>query len=138
MTTLTPEQALAARAANGRPVQLEDPETREKYLLVKEDAYRQPPGEAKPEPDLPEIPEGIRRSQEAFFRALPDLLKQRSLRGRWVAYSGEEQVKVGKTMEAVIRECNRRGLGREEYDVFVIEPQSPEPEEVTFPSAWWT
>jgi hypothetical protein len=30
----------------------------------------------------------------------------------------------------------RRGLSDDEYDVFVIEPQSPEPAEVDYPSAW--
>jgi hypothetical protein len=83
-----------------------------------------------------EIPEGIRRSQEAFFSDLPELLKDRKLRGRWIAYRSGERVKVGRAETDVIRECNRRGLRGDEYDVFVIEPQSPEPEEVDYPSAW--
>ncbi len=32
------------------------------------------------------IPEGIRRSQDAFFRDLPELLKDESLLGQCVAY----------------------------------------------------
>ena len=82
------------------------------------------------------IPEGIRRSQEAFFRDLPELLKNRRLRGKWVAYHGDERVKIGRTQTEVIKECNRRGLETDQYDVFVIEPQSQEPEEVDYPSAW--
>ena len=92
----------------------------------------------EPSPAIePGIPEGIRRSQEAFFRDLPELLKDRKLHGKWVAYHGDEPVKVGRTQTDVIRECNRRGLHREEYDVFVIEPRSPEPEEVDAPSSWY-
>ena len=38
----------------------------------------------------------------------------------------------------LIRECLHRGLKRDEYDILVIEPQSPEPEEVDYPSAGTT
>jgi hypothetical protein len=36
-----------------------------------------------------------------------------------------------------MRECVRRGISDDEFDVFIIEPQSPEPEEVDYPSAWY-
>jgi hypothetical protein len=39
MTTLTPEQRQLVEQAGGAPVRLEDPETREEYVLLKRDVY---------------------------------------------------------------------------------------------------
>ena len=94
-------------------------------------------GNAAPRLEESAVPEGIRRSQEAFFRDLPELLKDRRVRGKWVAYRGDEPVKIGRSEADVIRECVRRGLKPDQYDIFVIRPQSPEPEEVDYPSAWY-
>jgi hypothetical protein len=155
MTTLTPELKQAIEQAGDEFVRLEDPQTRQTYVLLKADDFERireilenkwrhasVPRQAvegaavRVEEEESNIPEGIRRSQEAFFRDLPELLKDRRLRGKWVAYQSDERVKVGRTQTEVIKECNRRGLKRDQYDVFVIEPQSPEPEEVDYPSAW--
>jgi hypothetical protein len=137
MTTLTPEQRQAVERAGGDPIRLMDPETNDAYYLLKAEDFERVRDVIRPPSIVDrEIPEGIRRSQEAFFRDLPGLLKDRKMRGKWVAYRGDERVKVGKTEEVVIRECLRRGLKSDEYDVFVIEPQSPDPEEVDFPSSW--
>ena len=92
--------------------------------------------ETKPVDDL-SIPGGIRKSQEAFFRDLPELLKDRRLRGRCVAYHGDERIGIARDDKVLIRECLRRGLKREEYDILIIEPQSDEPEEIDYPSAWY-
>jgi hypothetical protein len=92
--------------------------------------------DTKPVDDLV-IPEGIRKSQEAFFRDLPELLKDRRLRGKCVAYHGDEQIGIAKDDKVLIRECLRRGLKREDYDILIIEPQSPEPEEIDYPAAWY-
>lgn len=83
-----------------------------------------------------EIPEGIRRSQDAFFRDLPELLKDESLLGQCVAYCGDERIGIAPSDEPLIREINRRGIPDDEFDLFVIRPQGREPEEVTYPSSW--
>ena len=147
MTTLTPELKQAIEQAGDELVRLEDPQTRQTYVLLKSEVFEKIQkivGDEWRQAAIPRdtgqqevnIPEGIRRSQEAFFRELPELLKSRRLRGKWVAYHGNERVKIGRTQTDVIKECNRRGLDVEQYDVFVIEPQSQEPEEVDYPSAW--
>lgn len=137
MTILTPEQRQAVERAGGDPVRLTDPETNDAYYLLKAEDFARIREAIRPPSVIDwEIPEGIRRSQEAFFRDLPGLLKDRKMRGKRIAYRGDERVKVGKTEEDVIRECIRRGLKSDEYDVFVIEPQSPDPEEIDFPSTW--
>ena len=73
-----------------------------------------------------------RRSSETC----PELLKDRRLRGKYVAYSGDERIGIARDDVPLIRECLRRGLKRDEYDILVIEPQSPEPEEIDYPSSW--
>ena len=45
-------------------------------------------------------------------------------------YHGDERIGVAPKKQPLIEECSRRGLKSDEYDVFVIEPQSREPEEV--------
>ena len=138
MTGLTPEQRQLIAQAGDRPVRIEDPETHQAYVLIRADVYEQVRGVIEPiSGGEIQIPEGIRRSQEAFFRALPDLLKDRRLRGKYVAYHGDERIGIAKDDEPLIRECVRRGLKREEYDILVIEPQTPEPEEIAYPSSWY-
>jgi hypothetical protein len=135
---LTPGQRQLIEQAGDRPVRIEDPELHQEYVLIRADVYERVRDLLEPRlaPDL-EVPEGIRKSQEAFFRDLPEMLKDRRLRGKYVAYHGDERVKVGRSEIEVIRECLRRRLSDDEYDVCVIEPQRPEPEEVDYPSAWY-
>jgi hypothetical protein len=57
-------------------------------------------------------------------------LMNRRMRGKYSAYHGDERVKVGRSQTEVVRECLKRGLTDDEYDVFVIEPQSRESEDV--------
>src|SRR4051812_16924167 len=132
MTILTPELKQAIERAGDGLVQLEDPQTRQKYVLLKAEVYeriREDLGDERRQAAIPpetvedtarrmeegNIPEGIRRSQEAFFRDLPELLKQRRLRGKWVAYHRDERVKIGRSQTEVIKECNRRGLETDQY-----------------------
>lgn len=137
MMTITPEQRQAVEQAGGQPVRLEDPENHRAYVLLVEDAYQRlaKPGSV-PQDLLPEIPEGILRSQDAFFRDLPELLKDESLRGKWVIYHGDERIGIDPDMVPLIKECNRLGLKRDQYDVFVIRPQSREPEEMEIVTPW--
>jgi hypothetical protein len=133
MVTITPEQRHEIEKAGEKPVQLQDPESQATYILLKTEVYER----IRPLPqDEGAIPEGIRRSQEAFFRDLPGLLGEESLRGQWVAYRGDERVTIGSTQDDVIGEINRRGINDEEFDLFVIEPQTRDTEEVPFPSSW--
>jgi hypothetical protein len=139
-TGLTPEQRRLVEQAGGRPVRIEDPETHQDYVLLRADVYERVRDVIEPRSGTGEavqVPEGIRASQAAFFRDLPELLKDRRLRGRYVAYHGQERIGIAGDDESLIRECRRRGLRREEYDILIIEPQSAEPEEIDYPSAWY-
>lgn len=137
MTGLTAEQRRLVEEAGDRPVRIEDPEMQQAYILMRADVYERVRDAIEELSVLNlEVPEGIRKSQEGFFRDLPELLKNRRLRGKYVAYHGDERVKISRSEVDVIRECVRRGLRSDQYDVFVVRPQSPEPEELDYPSTW--
>ena len=70
----------------------------------------------------PTIPEGIRRSKEAFRRALPELLAKPKYYHQWVAYRGEERIGIAYKKSTLIRECLRRGLRDDEYYIGWIDP----------------
>jgi hypothetical protein len=136
-TRLTPELRRLIEQSGDRPIRMEDPDTHQDYVLIRADLYerfREVVEQGSGQPI--HVPEGIRMSQEAFFRDLPELLAQPRLRGQYVAYRGVERVKVAKSERSVLQECVRRGLSEEEFDVFIIEPQTLEIEEVDFPSPW--
>ena len=69
-----------------------------------------------------EIAPVIAKSQAAFRRDLPELLKSRYR--WWVAYQGDEQIGFGKTQRELYRECFRRGLKEGEFVVCSIEPEA--------------
>jgi hypothetical protein len=133
MLTITHEQRQAVEQAGDQPVRLEDPENHRAYFLLAEDVYSrlQPPSQDR-RVSLFDVPEGIRRAHSAFLRDLPELLKDETLRGKWVMYQGDERVGIASGEEPLIQESVRRGLKRDQYDTFIIE----EAEEVDLPSAW--
>jgi hypothetical protein len=86
MIELDAEQRQAI--AQGQPVQIIDPLTRDAYVLVRAEDYarlaeapRRPAGQPHPE-----IPPMILRSQRAFWRDLPGLLLDRRNHRKWAAY----------------------------------------------------
>src|SRR5205823_545312 len=89
----------------------------------------QEPSPLVPE-DAPRIPPGIRRSQVALRRALPQLLAVRKLLGRWVCYAGAECIGIAPWMAALVRAflaCGRDGdafyVGRSEPHELVEEEE---------------
>jgi hypothetical protein len=147
---LTEAQRQALQADHGSPVDVVDPVTRERYVLLAREVFErvqsimQPRTSGQSAQPLPErinenpVPEmlsvsaSIRQSQESFWRNLPELLKDRRNKGLWVCYHRDERIGIGN-YEELIRECVRRGLPENEYDIEVIEPHaSPpwEPEEI--------
>jgi hypothetical protein len=70
------------------------------------------------------IPDLQRQALAAFQRDLPDLWTARP--GQWVAYQGDRQLGFGPHKHELYQECFRRGLRREEFVIFCIEPQETE------------
>jgi hypothetical protein len=141
MTTieLTDEQRQALRAEHGKPVDVVDPATRQRYVLLLQEQYERvrsllERGEVPARREWAGIiPPGILRSQEAFWRDLPQMLKDKRNHGKWVCYQGDERIGIARTEAELIRECLRRGLRDDAYDLDVIEPRAIppwEPEEI--------
>jgi len=131
---LTREQQKAVDAAGGEPVRVVDPRTRQAFVLVPAERYKDgprfPAGDHLPaESQLPrEVPPGIQRSKEAFLRDLPSLLRQKKRRGQWVLYHGDRRLAFGKSQVELDRLFVRRGLKLTDVYVGHIRPHPPEPE----------
>ncbi len=136
---LTDEQRRALAAEQGKPLTVIDPATQQRYVLLAREQYErvrslfeQGGGQEMPAA-ASQVPAGILRSQQAFWRDLPELLRAKGHHGRWVAYHGDERVGIATTERDLIRECLRRGYRDDEYytDVIVPHDQPPwEPEEI--------
>jgi Family of unknown function (DUF5678) len=68
-----------------------------------------------------EVPPLIQRGQEAFRRDLPELLEKHA--GKWVAYSGDRRIGVGRSQSKLYQQCLRQGLDQDEFIVLGIEPE---------------
>lgn len=60
----------------------------------------------------------------AFQRDLSALWAERP--GQWVAYEGERQLGFATQKHELYQSCFQRGLQRDEFAVFCIEPQETE------------
>jgi hypothetical protein len=136
---LSDEQRQAIEAEPGQPVDCIDPATRQTYVLLAREQYEKVRSMLVPQPEAmsvrPEsaadlIPPGILRSQQAFWRDLPQLLRNPRNHGQWVCYHGEERVGIARTQRELIAECVRRGLPDDQYHTDVIEPRELAPWEV--------
>jgi hypothetical protein len=131
MTALTPELRHEIEKAGGNPVRLEDPETNTAYVLLKAEEYdRLEPGLGSENVPTDQVPDGIRRSKEAFLRELPGLLARKRLHRRWALYHGSVQIGSSRRPDKLLRRCAKLGLRNDEFYLGVIEPRSPEPEEI--------
>ncbi len=126
---LTEQQQRVVQEQAGRPFEVLDPGSQRTYVLIESEQYervrallRPLPTLTIPEAPLPEIPPGIRKSQEALRRDLPGLLAQRRLRGQWAAYHGDERIGIARSEATLVRECLRRGLSPDSFYVGWIAP----------------
>jgi len=131
---LNEQQRRVVEEQAGRPVEVIDPNTRRTYVLIAQEQYDRVRSMLESGPISPAptelsraVSSVIRRSQEAFWSDLPELLKQNHLWGQWVCYAGDERIGIARTEAALIQECIRRGLGDDEFDLDVIEPHALPP-----------
>ena len=110
-----------------------DPLTQRAYLRVAREEDERLPSLISdvcgPEAHVPEaevlIPPGIRRSQAALRRALPDLLGQEKLRGQWICYTGDERIGIASSKATLVRACLERGLDDDAFYVGKVELDEP-------------
>jgi hypothetical protein len=133
---LTDEQMLAVK--QGGSVTVVDPVSERTYVVLADEQYQRVrellerdrlARNESVEPTL-EIPPGIRRSQEVFWRDLPELLKNRRNHGKWVAYYGEEQIGIARTGAELLRAIVRRGIPDDAYYLARIRPRELPPWEI--------
>jgi hypothetical protein len=60
----------------------------------------------------------------AFQRDLPHLWIERP--GQWVAYQGDQQLGFAAHKHELYQQCFQRGLQREDFVIFCIQPQETE------------
>jgi hypothetical protein len=63
-------------------------------------------------------PPVILEAQDAFFRDLPEMLKEHE--GQWVAYYGSKRIGFSKSKTALWLECER--LGYQDFLVYMVYP----------------
>ena len=80
-------------------------------------------------PGLLPISPMIQRSQAAFRRDLPALMKTHY--GYWVAYHGEQRLGFGRSKFKLVLECLQRGLKDDEFVVRGVAPEMPEDDDRT-------
>jgi hypothetical protein len=131
---LTDEQR--KELAGPHPIRVIDPKTKQEYVLVPADLYKQvrplAPGPSAETP-LPEVAPGVQRSKEAFLRDLPELLANPKLDRWWAGYHLEQRIGIARTKTELVLEIERRGIGPEEWYVGIIREHVPEPEEIESP-----
>jgi hypothetical protein len=92
------------------------------------------PEQNAPSERLSQLPDAIsapiERSQAAFQRDLPELLKTKGRFRQWVAYHGDRRVGFAKTKTELYQACLRQGLRRAEFVVRSIEPEVPQETEI--------
>jgi len=131
MTTLTAELRHEIEKAGDEPVRIEDPETHTTYVLLKEEVYeRIKPASCPDHLVSNQVPEGIRRSREAFLRDLPELLARKRLRGRWALYHGDKQVGIWRNPQRMLRRIVKLSLREDEIYSGVICPHPEDDNEI--------
>src|SRR5437870_4114873 len=120
---LTDDQRQALQSERGQPVDVLDPITSERYVLLARKEYdRVRPlleAETPTETDLP-IPLGILKSQQAYWRDLSELLRNHRNHGKWVCYHGDERIGISEKSDLLIRETLKRGIPDDAYYLAVI------------------
>jgi hypothetical protein len=122
MIELSAEQRRAI--AQGEAVRIVDPLTQDALVLLRAEDFECLMGiSPRPEdhPPSPEISPQMLRSQQAFWRELPELLKKKRNRGKWAAYNGSERIAIGRTQVEAYQECFGRGLECGEFYVGKLE-----------------
>ena len=130
MIELTPEQRQVVD--QGDPVRVVDPDTHGAYVVVRAEVYERLAGPLPRSPDdpLPQVTPMMLRSQQAFWRDLPELLKMKSKKLWWVAYHGDERIGFSKDDAEIYQRCLQRGLRRGDFYVALIREEPTPPWEV--------
>jgi hypothetical protein len=128
---LTEAQRQVLRERGDRPVTVSDPVAQRDYVLLGREEYDRllalPAKDSLSVPPGSQVPPGIRASQEAYWRDLPELLQQKPGERQWVAYHRQERIGFAATVAELYQECQRRGIPIGEFYVDRVEPRELPP-----------
>ena len=132
---LTDEQRQALEAEQREPLDVVDPATQQHYALLARELYERVRTLLEEQATEPgryndassQISPGMLRCQKAFWQDLPELLRDKRNRGKWVAYHHEERITLGKNRRELYQDCLRRGFQRGEFYVCQIEERTIPP-----------
>ena len=133
MIELTPEQRQALDEQHGEPVRVVDPSTQDAYMIVRAEAFERMAGIfSTPEAEVSAlIQPAMLLAQRAFWRDLPELLKNKRHQRQWVAYHGDERVGMSKTRTELCQHCLGQGLQRGEFYIGRVKERPTPPWEPT-------
>lgn len=123
---LTKEQGQALQGRQGNPVDVIDPNTQERYVLLAREQYERVRSLLEISPAataaaMPRVAPLMLKSMQSYWRDLTDLVTLKSTNQQWVAYHGDDRVCFGRTEVDVYQSCFRRGLQRGEFFVGALE-----------------
>lgn len=130
---LTEQQRQQVTEHGGGPVEVVDPVSRRGYVLIAKEQYERvravleaaapaPPAEA-----APAVSPLMLRSQQAYWRELPELLKDGKLHRQRVCYHGDQRIGTARTDAELVRRCLRLGLQRGDFYIGWIEERPTPP-----------
>ncbi|HZU38246.1 MAG TPA: hypothetical protein VFA18_20145 [Gemmataceae bacterium] len=128
---LSEQQRLILEREQGKPVDVIDPATQRRYVLLTRELYERNRQLLEPptwEPAAaPAIPSAVLRAQQAFWRDLPQRLKRKAHNAWWVAYHGDRPVGFGKRGSELYERCMREGLKPDEFYIAYIDERDTPP-----------
>jgi len=92
-----------------------DVQTNEVYVLIPKHRFDQIRSQLTTQAADDVVAEGIRLSQQALRRDLPELLQNKRLRGQWIAYHRHERIGTARDQATLIDQCLKRGLNDDEF-----------------------
>jgi hypothetical protein len=137
MNKLTDQQSQAVAEQPNRPLELIDPVTQKRYVLVRAEEFERlrASAAAPAGPAEAPLPAGVLRAQQAFWRELPRLLTDRHARGRWVLFHGDRLEGFARHSWELYQKCTRLDIPNGEYYIGqVVEYDQPpwEPLEIDY------
>lgn len=112
------------------PVELIDPHTQRRYILIAADQYDRMCGTMDNALDYappPDISPATLKAQQAFWKALPALLQSKKQLGKWAAFHGDTLLGIAAKEIDLMREIVRQNIPSDAFYIGRIEARNTPP-----------